>query len=232
LNIPKNSFDEKSIHLDSTNGHHPDQETQTYSQPIRSKPPNGRPVSTRALQQRPNIDTHNTSHRKNKSSLPTATDVATNTTNGIKGIPISALPTKISSASSNGIDTSTSEISITSIPLAPSKRAKRLPQIKSGIHIDSTNDNLLNTSAGTLITRQRRRSSLWFRKPNQNMISPLPPRPQSMVAQKTTFDSDNSYDQDTLSIPTIESLTNKPSKLLRTVPLLNISVVPAWVDQT
>jgi hypothetical protein len=234
LIIPNNSFDKKPIHLDSTDGHHPDQETQTYSQPIRSKPPNGRSVLTRPLQQRSNIDTNNTSHRKNKSSLPTATDVATNTTNGIKGIPISALPTKISSTSSNGIDTSTSELSITSIPLAPSKRAKRLPQIKSGIHTDSTNDNLLNTSAGTLITsqRQRRRSSLWFRKQNQNMISPIPPRPQSMVAHKTTFDYDNSYDQDTLSIPTSESLTNKPSKLLRTVPLLNISVVPAWVDQT
>ena len=153
---------------------------------------------------------------------------------GIKGIPISALPIKMLPTSSNGIVTNTSELSVTSIPHAPSKRAKLLPQIKSGIHIDSANDNLLNTSAGTLITnqRQRRRSSLWLRKQNQNIISPVPPRPQSMVAKRTIFDYDDSYDQDTPSIPTIESLTNKPSKPLRTVPLLNISAVPAWVDQT
>ena len=62
------------------------------------------------------------------------------------------------------------------------------------------------------------------------MISPLPPRPQSMVTQKTIFDYNGTFDEDLPSIPTIESLTNKPSKPIRTVPLLNISVVPAWVD--
>lgn len=97
---------------------------------------------------------------------------------------------------------------------------------------ESTNEYLLNTSAGTIITNQRqgRRSSLWFKKQNPNMISPLPPRPQSMVTQKTNFDYDGSFDEDILPIPTIESLKNKPIKPLRTVPLLNISVLPAWVD--
>jgi hypothetical protein len=52
-----------------------------------------------------------------------------------------------------------------------------------------------------------------------------------MVAQKTIFDYDGSFDEGMPSIPTIESLTNKPSKPLRTVPLLNISVISAWVDE-
>ena len=72
---------------------------------------------------------------------------------------------------------------------------------------------------------------MWFRRQNQNLISPLPPRPQSMVTQKTTFDYDGTFDEDIPPIPTEESLTNKPSKPLRTVPLLNISVVPAWIDE-
>jgi hypothetical protein len=52
-----------------------------------------------------------------------------------------------------------------------------------------------------------------------------------MVTQKTIFDYDGSFDQDIPPIPTIESLNNKPSKPLRTVPLLNISVVSAWADE-
>lgn len=105
--------------------------------------------------------------------------------------------------------------------------------MKNGICDDSTNDHLLNTSAGALVTsqRQRRRSALWVRKQNQNMISPLPRRPQSDGTPKTIFDYDGSFDEDRPAIPTIESLTNKPLKPLRTVPLLNISVVPAWIDE-
>ena len=183
-------------------------------------------------------DSHNTSHRERKLSLATATDVGTNTTNIVKGIPIGGVPNKIPSIPSNGTDTihntSTSELGVVPIPLTPSKRAKPLPQVKNAIYVDSTNENLLNTSAGALITsqRQRRRSSMWFRRQNQNMISPLPTRPQSMVAQKTIFDYNGSFDEDLPSIPTIESLTNKPSKPIRTVPLLNISVVSAWGDDS
>jgi hypothetical protein len=221
----------ETIHLVWNDGNHPGQETQTNFPPIRSKPSNGLPFSTR---DRSN-DTHNTSHRDRKLSFSTATDVATNTTNIVKGIPISGVPPKIPSIPSIGTDvipdTSMSELSVISIPLTPSKRAKLLPQVKSGIYVDSTNENLLNTSAGALVTsqRQRRRSSMWFRKQNQNMISPLPPRPQSMVAQKTIFDYNGSFDEDMPSIPTFESLTNKPSKPMRTVPLLNITVIPAWI---
>jgi len=52
-----------------------------------------------------------------------------------------------------------------------------------------------------------------------------------MVTQKTIFDYDGSFDEDIPPIPTIESLTNRPLKPLRTLPLLNISVIPAWVDE-
>lgn len=212
--------------------------TQTNFPPLRSKPPTGRSFSTRTSQQKDNNDTHSTSQRDRKLSMSTGTDAATNTINVIKGIPIGSVPPKIPSIPSNANDilpdTSMSELSVRSIPLTPSKRAKILPQVKSGMYDESTNENLLNTSAGALVTsqRQRRRSSLWFRKQNQNMISPLPPRPQSMVTQKTNFDYDGSFDEDIPAIPTIESLKTKSSKPLRTVPLLNISVVPAWVDET
>jgi hypothetical protein len=125
------------------------------------------------------------------------------------------------------------ELSVTSISLTRSRRAKLLPPVKSGIYDESTNENLLNTSAGAIVTsqRQRRRSALWFRKQNQNMISPLPRRPQSEVTQKTIFDYNGSFDEDLPPIPTIESFKTKPSKPLRTVPLLNISVIPAWIDE-
>ncbi|UJR21847.1 hypothetical protein I4U23_024920 [Adineta vaga] len=214
----------------SNNDIHPDQETQTNVHPNRPKLSNGRLLSTRHSQQPTNTDRHS----ENSLPLPAAIDVATNTANGVKGIPISALPIKPPPTSPHPVDTSTSELSITSIPIAPSKRAKILPQIKVGNLIDATNDNLLNTSAGASITsqRQRRRSSLWTRKQHQNMMPPLPPRPQSMITHRTNFDNDESFDDDLPAIPTVESLTNKSSKPLRTVPLLNISVVPAWVDQT
>ena len=197
--------------------------------PDRLKPPNGHLFSTQNFQQQSNNDTH----QNGIVSLPSAIDVATNTANGIKGIPISALPIKSPPMSPTAIEANTSDISITSILTAPSKRAKILPPIKTGNVLDRTNDNLLNTSAGTLIAdqRQQRRSSLWTRKQNQSIISPLPPRPQSMVTQRTNFDFDGTYDEDTPPIPTIESLTTKPAKPIRTVPFLNISVVPAWADQ-
>lgn len=176
--------------------------------------------------------------RERKFSLPASTDAATNTINVVKGIPIGAAPPKAaripSTESEKATDTSTSDSNAALAPAVPSKRAKILPPVKGGIYDDSTNDHLLNTSAGAVVTsqRQRRRSALWFRKPHPNMISPLPPRPQSDVIQKTNFDYDGSFDEDKPAIPTIESLTNKPVKPLRTVPLLNISVVPAWADDS
>ncbi|CAF1285283.1 unnamed protein product [Rotaria sordida] len=233
LNLPKG-------HSSLNDENNPEQETQTCIQPIRSKPPTGRSPSTYGSQQIDNNHTQNTLQRKRKLSYPlAATDVATNTTNVVKGIPIPSVSTKPQSIFSNGTDTipnvDSSQSNIASIPLVPSKRAKVLPQVKNGIYTDSKNDNLLNTTAGTLITdqRQRRRSSIWLRKQTQNMVSPLPPRPQSMVTRKHALvDSDVSCDESIHWTPTNESLTNKSSKPLRTVPLLNISVVPAWIDDS
>jgi len=51
-----------------------------------------------------------------------------------------------------------------------------------------------------------------------------------MIAQKTIFNEDDSSDDERSSIPTVEILTNKSSKPLRTLPLLNITVIPAWID--
>ncbi|CAF2800517.1 unnamed protein product [Rotaria sp. Silwood2] len=221
-------------------GNNPEQETQTCFQPVRSKPPTGRLPSAYSSQQIDSNHTQNTLQRKRKLSFPpAATDVATNTANVVKGIPIPAGSAKPQSIFSNDTDTRTnansSQLNVAPIPLVPSKRAKILPQIKNGIYTDSKTDNLLNTSAGALVTnqRQRRRSSMWLRKQTQNMVSPLPPRPQSMVTQKNTlFDSDASFDESIHWTPTIESLTNKSSKPIRTVPLLNISVVPAWIEDS
>jgi hypothetical protein len=215
---------------------HPEQETQTSFQISRSKPPSGPSRLTRDPQRITSNGVRPHSRRERKFSLSAAADVATNTTNVVKGIPISSVSAKIPSIFSNGNDTipdtSTSELSVTSIPLTPSKRAKLLPPIKSGMYVDSTNVNLLNTSAGGLITsqRSRSRSSMWLRKQPQNIISPPPDRPKSMIAQKTVFNDDISSNKEVLSFPTIESLSKKSSKPLRTLPLLNITVVPAWID--
>ncbi len=78
--------------------------------------------------------------------------------------------------------------------------------------------------------RQRRRSSVWTQRPNQNFITPPSIRPQSMITPKTIFNEDNSSDEERSSIPTVESLTTKSSKSLRALPLLNITVIPAWID--
>ncbi|CAF1117673.1 unnamed protein product [Adineta steineri] len=206
----------------SQNDHHdyPNQETQTSFQITRSKPPPGpKRDSQRNLPKN--------SNRKRQSSPLQLNSVATNTANGIKGIPISSVSLKISPSNSN-----TSELNVTSIPLVPSKRAKILPQVKNGVYVDSKNTNLLNTSASAVITneRQRRRSSLWLRRQYQNKITPPPVRPQSMVTKKTDFNQEKSTNEIDTSIPTMESLTKKSSKPTRTLPLLNITVVPAWID--
>ncbi|CAF4082907.1 unnamed protein product [Rotaria sp. Silwood2] len=211
----------------------PEQETQTCFQIVRTKPPSG---VTRNPQNIRKTNSLRSSYRERKLSLSTSTDVATNTTNVVKGIPISSISSKISSVSSNGnhtmSNTSTSELSMTSIPLTPSKRAKLLPQVKNGIYVDLENNNILNTSAGALVTnqRQRRRSSMWLRKQHQNTITPLSVRPQSMITQKSIFDPDDSTNEEVPSISTMESLSSKPSKPLRALPLLNITVIPAWID--
>jgi hypothetical protein len=51
-----------------------------------------------------------------------------------------------------------------------------------------------------------------------------------MITPKTIFNEDNSSDEERSSIPTVESLTTKSSKSLRALPLLNITVIPAWID--
>jgi hypothetical protein len=215
---------------------HPEQETQTCFQVIRSKPPT---VPPRLIRDRPRIPKTNTdenSHHDRKLSSSTSTDVATNTTGVIKGIPISSVTAKIPPVFPNGNDTlpdtSTSELSVTSIPLAPSKRAKLLPPVKSGVYMDSTNKNLLNTSASSQIAnqRQRRRSLMWSRKQQQNIISSPLVRPQSMTTRKTSFNDDDSFTADISSIPTVESFPHKPSKPLRALPLLNITVISAWMN--
>jgi hypothetical protein len=225
------------IYLDWTDKIYPEQETQTCFQIIRPKPSTVQSRSRRDPQQikNPNDDILENSRRKRKTSSSTATNATTNTTNVIKGIPISSVSIKIPSIISNGNDTipdtSISELSVTSIPLTPSKRAKLLPQLKNGIYFDSTNNNLLNTSASALITnqRQRRLSSMWTHNQHQNVLTPLPTRPQSMITCKTDFNQEDSSDEEESSIPTVESLTHKSSKPLRALPLLNITVIPAWI---
>ena len=212
---------------------HPDQETQTRFQISRSKPA-GNPLARgkRGVAALDSKTVMEKVHRGRKLSLSNAADMSTNTTNVIRGIPIGAMPPKAPSIFATAVqDTSTSEMSVTSIPVGASKRAKLLPQVKSGMYVDTNNAPLLNTSAGALVSnqRQRRRSAAWLRRQNQKVISPLPPRPQSMTTHKTSFDHEGSFDQDLPSIPTIESLTDRPAKPMRTVPLLNITVVPAWI---
>lgn len=212
---------------------HPDQETQTCFQINRAKP-TGNPLP-RGKRVAGAIDSKTVMERvrrERKLSLSNAADMSTNTTNVVRGIPIGAVPPKAPSIFATAVqDTSTSELSVTSIPVGASKRAKLLPQVKSGLYVDTNNLPQLNTSAGALVTsqRQRRRSAAWLRRQNQKLISPLPARPQSMTTHKTSFDHDGSFDQDLPSIPTIESLTDRPAKPMRTLPLLNITVVPAWI---
>ncbi len=217
------------IYLDWTDKIYPEQETQTCFQIIRPKRSAIQSHSRRDPQRikNPNDNNLENSRRERKTSSSTAT----NTASVVKGIPISSVSIKIPSIISNGNDISTSEISVTSIPLTPSKRAKLLPQLKGGIYFDSMNNNLLNTSASALITnqRQRRLSSMWTHNQNQNVLTPLPTRPQSMITRKTDFDQEDSSDDEGLSIPTVESLTHKSPKTLRALPLLNITVVPAWI---
>ena len=206
----------------------------------RDKPPSGR-LTLSARRSRPREGSDD-----NDPLSLLAADAATNTVNVVKGIPIPSAgapkpPVAAAAAGAgagagppvaNNTETNPTGVDITPIPVRPSKRAKVLPPVKSGVYDESKNENLLNTSAGALVTsqRQRRRSLTWIRKQNSNnFISPLPPRPNSMVTQKTNFDYDGSFDEDIPSIPTTDILSEKPIKSLRTVPLLNISVVPAWI---
>ena len=232
----------KLFSLDWNDQVHPEQETQTCFQIVRSKPSsNAPPRINRNPQRITNTTTHNngsvvSSRRGRKPSSSTPTTAETNTTHVVKGIPIASASTKNPSILPNGSDTqpdtSTSELSMISIPLTPSKRAKLLPPLKSGIYIDSTNTNLLNTSAGAILTnqRQRRLSSSWTQRRNHHFPIPPPVRPQSMRTSTSVFNQDSFSDEETLSIPTVESSTNKSSKPLRTLPLLNITVMPAWID--
>jgi hypothetical protein len=232
----------KIISLDWHDKIHPEQETQTCFQIVRPKPSAAQPRLNRNPQPITNTPptTNNTvrrsSRRESKRSSTTATTAATNTTNVVKGIPLASVPNKTSTNVSNGDDhqpdTSISELSVTSIPLTPSKRAKILPPLKSGAYVDLTNNNLLNTSAGASLSnqRQRRLSSSWIHRKHQNFLTPQPGRPQSMSTQKSIGNQDDSSDDEVLSIPTVESSINKSSKPLRTLPLLNITVVSARLD--
>lgn len=102
--------------LASKDADQPDQEAQTNFPPVRSKPPASRLLSTRASQQKENKHIP----RERKFSLPVSTDVATNTINVVKGIPISFAPPKPPPVPTNMNDTvpdtSTSELSVMSIP--------------------------------------------------------------------------------------------------------------------
>jgi hypothetical protein len=70
---------------------------------------------------------------------------------------------------------------------------------------------------------------MWTHNQHQNVLTPLPTRPQSMITCKTDFNQEDSSDEEESSIPTVESLTRKSSKPLRALPLLNITVIPAWI---
>ena len=239
----------RTISLDWNDDVYPDQETQTCFQVNRSKPvANSRPPPSRNPQRLTNNDNNNNNTKikkkdNDKNNLDDEPDApkpppkpAAGPGHGVKGIPIAALANKNSNPSSNDqhspTDTNTSNLHITPIPLTPSKRAKLLPPIKGGIYVDSSNQNLLNISAGAIPTnqRQRRLSSSWTRRAQQNFLPPLSHRPQSMTTQKSAFTHEDTSDEEILSIPTVESSTNKPSKPLRALPLLNITVVPAWID--
>ncbi|CAM4743322.1 unnamed protein product [Rotaria magnacalcarata] len=223
-------------HSDASDYHgwnHPEQETQTCFQIDRKNPSSGVKRDTKRLRKASSL--HSSDHNRTlATSVPT--DAGTNTTTVVKGIPIPAKANKIPSilSANNGTvpSTSASELNVTAIPLAPSKRAKLLPQVKSGIYVDTINNTLLNTSASALVSnqRQRRRSSMWFRGQQQNSITPIPSRPHSMIARKTVFDHEDTYSDDVSSIPTVEVLSSRPPKPLRALPLLNITVIPGWVD--
>lgn len=199
--------------------------------------PNGRPPPTRNPQRliaNKNIDKNNPNDPPDvpKPVPPKAAHVG----HGVKGIPIALAAEKISNTPSNASnsqgDASTFDLNITPILLTPSKRAKLLPPLKGGNYIDSNNHNLLNTSAAGILSnrRQRRLSSSWNHQAPQNFPSSLAHRPQSMTTQKSGFTHEDTSDDDILSIPTVESSMNKSSKPLRALPLLNITVVPAWID--
>lgn len=51
-----------------------------------------------------------------------------------------------------------------------------------------------------------------------------------MITQNTTLDHDESSDEEEISKPKMEIVTNKSLKSLRTVPLLHITAIPAWID--
>lgn len=71
---------------------------------------------------------------------------------------------------------------------------------------------------------------MWSQRQEQNVSTPSLVRPQSMTARKSSFNQDDSSDEEESTIPTMESFMNKSSKPLRALPLLNITVVPAWLD--
>ena len=196
---------------------YPEQETQTSVQILRSKSSTGtgRPLPRTILQ---------TSSPKAQVSSTQATSIPTGTKNIVKGIPLAAIQSK---SNPNSF-----ELNVSSVPVTPSKRATLLPQVKSGVYVDSKTHNLLNTSAGALATneRQRRRSAMWLRKQHQNQITTSYIRAQSMTARKSSFDQENFADEEEISIPTIESSTDKSLKSMRALPIINISGLPSWID--
>lgn len=199
--------------------------------------PSSRPPPSRNPQRLVPIKNNDKNNIENSPDAPKPVpSKAAHISHGVKGIPIASVAHKISNTPSNGSnsqgDASTFDLNITPILLTPSKRAKLLPPLKGGNYIDSGNHKLLNTSAAAILSnrRQRRLSSSWNHQAHQNFLSPLAHRPQSMTTQKSAFTHDDTSDEDILSIPTVESSINKPSKPLRALPLLNITVVPAWID--
>ncbi|UJR27865.1 hypothetical protein I4U23_009130 [Adineta vaga] len=197
------------------NKNYPEQETQTSVQIIRSKTLH---ESLRPPQQ-------NTLLTSPPTHLLSSTHSSPTTTNIIKGIPLAVIQSKS--------NTDKFEFNVTSISLTPSKRAQFLPQIKSGSYVNSKNQNLLNTSAGILVTneRNRRRNAMLLRKQYQNRMTPSPTRSQSMTTQMSTYNHENfTDDEEEISIPTMESSTDKSSKSVRTLPMLNTAGFPSWID--
>ncbi|CAF0824181.1 unnamed protein product [Adineta ricciae] len=196
---------------------YPEQETQTSVQILRSKSSTG----TKRPSQRTILPT---SSSKVQVSSTQSTSIPTGTKNIVKGIPLAAIQSRS--------NPDTFELNMSSVPVTPSKRATFLPQVKSGIYTDSKTHNLLNTSAGALATneRQRRRSTMWLRKQYQNQTTTSYTRAQSMTARKSSFNEENSSDEEEISIPTIESSTDKSLKSMHALPIINISGLPSWVD--
>lgn len=164
-------------------------------------------------------------------SLP-ATSQGTSTDNLTRGIPIGLLKARLGINSNTSQVMNTSDISVTQIADTASKRAKGLPPIQGGLYLDGRQTSQMNQSfTGIPRPKRQRRKSVTVpasHETNNHTISPPPPRPQSMTDENTNFEQKHS-NTETIQPPMVAgNFSEKPNKTIRKVPLLNITVRPAW----